>query len=663
MARIASTPGAGTENLVVGKVLILYGTVKAIAEDGTVRLLGPNSPIYANEHVITESDGSVSIQFAGPPVTQLDLGRMTEIVIDEDVYAGVVPEAVSDAAAQAEQIQEALLEGDQPIELEATAAGGGTGAGGGHPTVVFDLTGNEVTPGSGAETTGVNFSTVDTLHGVFDESGGGTPYAYPGVVTLTASETITEAPGQLITYTATVDNPPHDSNLVLTLDNNLTITIPAGETTGSVTATFGGNEDVYVDSGVIPVSIVGATGGNYTSLDASDTASTAVVDTIDTTLVSLTASPALMTEDGATITYTVTLTNEVRVGDDPVTVTFNDLLGAEHTITITGGTTGSVDVTVAESVFEDVYAEDPTGLGKLTAEDISVTGGNYENLMIGAVNTQVTLSDSIDTTTVSLAASPALMTEDGATITYTATLTNAVRVGDDPITVTFNDLLGTEHTITISGGTTGSEVVNVAESVFEDAYAEDPTGLGRLTAEDISVAGGNYENLMIGAVNTQVTLSDSIDTTTVSLAASPALMTEDGATITYTATLTNAVRAGDDPITVTFNDLLGTEHTITISSGTTGAEVVNVAEVVFEDVYAENPAGLGKLTPEDISVAGGNYENLMIGSVNTQVTLSDTIDTVTVGIVANGDEGEGVTVTEAASASFTVSVSQTLDHD
>lgn len=139
MAKIAKA--AGTENQVVGKVFILYGTVKAVSPDGTEPALAPNSPIYVDDHIITGSDGNVSIQFDGPPVTQLDLGRMTEIVIDQDVYAGVAPEVVSEAAAQAEQVQESLLAGDQPIDLEATAAGGATGAGGAHPVVNFALTG------------------------------------------------------------------------------------------------------------------------------------------------------------------------------------------------------------------------------------------------------------------------------------------------------------------------------------------------------------------------------------------------------------------------------------------------------------------------------------------------------------------------------------------
>lgn len=165
MAKIAKA--AGTEHQVVGKVFILYGTVQAVSPDGTVRILAPNSPVYADDHIITGSDGSVSIQFDGPPVTQLDLGRMTEIVIDEDVYAGVTPEAVAESAAEAEQVHQSLLEGDQEIDMEATAAGGSTGAGGGHPVVIFTLDGNEGYITSGADTAAAGSAT--SIDGVIDQ--------------------------------------------------------------------------------------------------------------------------------------------------------------------------------------------------------------------------------------------------------------------------------------------------------------------------------------------------------------------------------------------------------------------------------------------------------------------------------------------------------------
>ena len=132
MATAENTTGVESGNQVVGKVVILYGNVKAISIDGTERVLGPNSPIFAYDRIITESDGRVSIIMDDPVQSQIDVGRMSHIIIDEDIFAGVTAEDVAAAAADIEQIQEALLaEGFDPtVELEAPAAGGSAAAGG-----------------------------------------------------------------------------------------------------------------------------------------------------------------------------------------------------------------------------------------------------------------------------------------------------------------------------------------------------------------------------------------------------------------------------------------------------------------------------------------------------------------------------------------------------
>jgi len=151
---------------VVGKVAILYGHVKAVSADGTVRILKANGLVYADDRIITESDGSVSIILEGTPPIHLDLGRMTEVVLDEDVFGVAGPGVTADAAAEAEAIRQALLAGDQPIQPEAPAAGGEADAGGGHPIVNFSLTGEEVTPTSGAETRGITFAMPDIIKGI-----------------------------------------------------------------------------------------------------------------------------------------------------------------------------------------------------------------------------------------------------------------------------------------------------------------------------------------------------------------------------------------------------------------------------------------------------------------------------------------------------------------
>ena len=74
MAAAKSTTGAQVENQVVGKVAILYGNVKAVSIDGTERVLGPNSPIFAYDRIITESDGRVSIVIDDPAQSQIDIG-------------------------------------------------------------------------------------------------------------------------------------------------------------------------------------------------------------------------------------------------------------------------------------------------------------------------------------------------------------------------------------------------------------------------------------------------------------------------------------------------------------------------------------------------------------------------------------------------------------
>ena len=69
----------------IGKVAIVYGNVKAISQDGVERVLQPNSPIFLMDRVNTGADGAISIVFNDSADTQLDLGRMTDMVIDKSI--------------------------------------------------------------------------------------------------------------------------------------------------------------------------------------------------------------------------------------------------------------------------------------------------------------------------------------------------------------------------------------------------------------------------------------------------------------------------------------------------------------------------------------------------------------------------------------------------
>jgi len=161
----------------VGKVFIIHGTVKAVSADGSERLLTANSPVYANEHIVTGTDGSVSIVFQDHQ-ERFDLGRLSDVVVDEDVYGAA--SGHGDAMVQVEDMQNALQNEnfDPTMQLPAPAAGetGGAGTGGprggGRQVVVFDADQLEVLPDSGAETTGITLDFLDPPPGGVQEPDG-----------------------------------------------------------------------------------------------------------------------------------------------------------------------------------------------------------------------------------------------------------------------------------------------------------------------------------------------------------------------------------------------------------------------------------------------------------------------------------------------------------
>ncbi|MFO7784227.1 MAG: retention module-containing protein, partial [Desulfatiglandales bacterium] len=355
---MAETVGTQTSsaNQVVGKVFILYGKVKAISPDGTERVLSVNSPIFAFDRIVTGDDGSVAIMLDGMPPTQLDIGRMSDIVIDEDVFLAVTDEDVAEATAEAEEILEALLEGEGDIELEATAAGGSADAGGGHPTVVFELTGDEVIPGSGAETTGLTTDDVDPLEGeVEGEEPGPDEEPLPiqaGVATLTSQGSGDEDSGA-VTYTVTMEVAPSvDQAFTFELTNGqvVTVTVAAGALSGSTTLAWGDFEgdagltgypdpDVYLEPDFEQSVVEGTFQGvdstvNYDELTLNDESTPVTIgDTIDTVTATLT-SDGSGDEDSGSVTYTVTVDHAPQADQD---FTFDLTNGQTVTVTVAAG--------------------------------------------------------------------------------------------------------------------------------------------------------------------------------------------------------------------------------------------------------------------------------------------------------------------------------------
>ncbi|KAA8739517.1 LapA family giant adhesin [Pseudomonas koreensis] len=434
-------------------------------------------------------------------------------------------------------------------------------------------------------------------------------------VTLTAGNSVTE--GGQITYTATLTNPAQ-TPVTVTLSNGSTITIEAGQTTGTVNVPTAPN-DVYNNGSTVSTTITGATGGNFENLVPNTTpVVTNIVDSRDTTGLTLTATGSVV--EGGQITYTATLTNPAQT---PVTVTLSN--GSIITIEA-GQTTGTVNVPTAPN---DVYNNGGTVSTTITG----ATGGNFENLVPNITPATTTVTDSIDTTNLSLSATGTVA--EGGSIVYTATLTNPAGT---PVTVT----LSNGSVITIDAGkTTGTVTVPApADDVYKDA--------GQVEVSITGTTGGNFENLVPSTVPAATEVTDTIDTSTVKLTADTSVA--EGGTVTYTATVGAPVTGS--PVTVT----LANGQTITIEVGKTTGTVTTTAP---NDALTGNPP----LTNAITNVSGGNYENLVADQTPVSTTVTDTVDTTNLSLSATGTVAEGgsivytATLTNAAGSPVTVTLS------
>ncbi|WP_322845465.1 immunoglobulin-like domain-containing protein [Pseudomonas sp. B33.4] len=607
---------------VVAIVKSIVGQVFVVSPEGVRRVLVEGDRLFVGDQIDTGLSGAVSLELADGRT--LDLGRETQWSANAPDSSTDLAEATAQAAPSVAELQQAIAAGVDPTTaLDATAAGpsaAGTGgaAGGGHSFVMLDATAGRVDPTIGFPTAGINSAgqaaqnitggqTTDTTTNALRES----------TLSLSATPSITEAGGVLV-YTATLTQAPL-TDLTITLSNGAVIVIPAGSTTGTVNVPLAPNDTVYNDPSQIDVTVTGTTGGNGITVTPPTTpATTQVTDTIDTTTVTLTAGPSVT--EGGQITYTATLTNPAQT---PVTVTLSN----GSTITIGAGqTTGTVNVPTPAN---DVYNNGST----VTTTITGATGGNFENLVPNPTPAVTTITDSIDTTNLTLTATGTVV--EGGQITYTATLTNPAQT---PVTVT----LSNGSTITIEAGqTTGTvNVPTAANDVYNNG--------GTVSTTITGATGGNFESLVPNTTPATTTVTDSIDTTSVSLTATGTVV--EGGQITYTATLTNAAQT---PVTIT----LSNGSTITIEAGkTTGS--VNVPTAA-NDVYNNGSTVSTTIT----GTSGGNFENLVPNTTPATTTITDSIDDTNLSLTATGSVAEGgsivytATLTNPAGTPVTVTLS------
>ncbi|WP_440905422.1 immunoglobulin-like domain-containing protein [Catenovulum sp. SX2] len=437
-------------------------------------------------------------------------------------------------------------------------------------------------------------------------------------VTLNLTGSTTAAEAGSITYTASL-TAPAETAMTLTLSNGAEISIAAGQSSGSVSVAVG--DDVYVgaDSITTTLSLDNVSGGNFENLVlGTNSVTTEVSDTVSDVTLNLTGSTTAA--EAGSITYTASLTAPAETA---MTITLSN--GAEISIAA-GKSSGSVSV----SVSDDVYNGADDVVTTLSLDNVS--GGNFENLVLGTNSVTTEVSDTVSDVTLNLTGSTTAA--EAGSITYTASLTAPAETA---MTITLSN--GAEISIA-AGQSSGSVSVAVSDDVYNGADDVVTT----LSLDNVS--GGNFENLILGTNSVATTVSDVASDVTLNLTGSSTAL--EAGSITYTASLT---APAETAMTITLSN--GAE--ISIAAGQSSG---SVSVAVGDDVYVGADSITTTLSLDNVS--GGNFENLVLGTNSVTTTVSDVATNVTLNLTGSSTALEAGSITYTASLTAPAETAMTL---
>ena len=271
------------------------------------------------------------------------------------------------------------------------------------------------------------------------------------------------------------------------------------------------------------------------AIDATGSTTT-IADTLDTTTV--TVGDASVNEDASSASVAVTLLGHVFTSGETVTVTLGDGTTVEFT------DNGTQNATYGFTADPDSIV-DP-GTAPITAT-VASDAGDIEDASVTAGT--LTVTDSIDTTTITLNATSSI-TEAGGDVIYT------LSGGSDAAgaVITFTDIVGGTQTLTLDAAGNATATVTVAAD--EDSIMD----ASSFTVTDAAVTNaGNLEAAAIDATGSTTTIADTLDTTTVTVG--DASVNEDASSASVAVTLLGHVFTSGETVTVTLGDGTTVEFT------------------------------------------------------------------------------------------------------
>ena len=492
----------------------------------------------------------------------------------------------------------------------------------------------------------------------------------PTITLATSATSIAESSSDTITLTATASQVA-DEDILVTLAttgtgtdgtdysavNGTTITISAGDTTGTKTFTIT-DDSVYEGNETAIIAISAVSGSSALESGTQSVTVTITENETAPTITLATTANSIAESSSDTITLTATAS---QVADEDITV----YLEASGSGTSTDGTDySSINTTIT------IAAGDTTGTTTFTITDDSVSEGNETIIAIisnvsgggasesGTQSVTVTISDD-DSPQITLTSSVSTLAENSST-TVTLTATSSMTSTSD-ITVTLatagTATDGTDYssvngsTITISAGdTTGTKTFTMTN----DSSSE---GDETIITSISGVSGGNAAES--GSQSVTFTIVDDESTPVITLAISATSLAENsGTTVTLTATSSSTSSSN---ITVTLattgTGTDGTDYsavngtTITISAGdTTGTKTFTITD---DSVYEGNETVIVAIS----GVSGGNAVESGTQSVTLTITENDSAPTVTLATSSSSvAENASTTVTLTATTSTTSSL-------
>ncbi|MFA5984395.1 MAG: retention module-containing protein [Methylococcaceae bacterium] len=585
-----------------GTVKTISGVATATDLNGVTRTLQVGDKIALGETIATGLAPGTIILIEFDNGAKLDLAGGSELTLSADLFVAeaqpVLPAGQTEQQALDEvaKIQQALEKGEafDPNQLPATAAGagvvGGVGGNQGHTFVEVNFDNLAATPNSGFATQGIAaaFPQIQPVLNFLITPLAGVPAPNPAVAGTGLSAIVTLNPvnaieGELFFYTASLDTPAL-TDFSITLSNGVVINFAAGSATGTSLAQQVPN-DPYIDPSSTVVGISSSSGGSFSNVDLTSTTTVNIVDSIDTTFVTL--NPVEATENGLAV-YTASVSNPPQT---PFAITLNNGVVINFA---PGASTGS---SAPQPVGNDPYIN----TGSTPISIVSSSGGNFEAVDLSSTSS-LTVSDVNDTTTVTLNSISVL---ENQTIVYSASVNNAPQT-DFSITLTNGVVISFA-----AGSLVGTSLPQPAQG--EDPYLDSQNNLVGIASH----TGGNFE-----AVDTNslalVRIADTIDPTTLSLSATPTL-TEDDTSVTYTASLSNVAET-------LVNVSLSNGAVIIIAAGQSqGSISVPVDNANF---FLD---GTRTITASISNASGGNFEQLSFDpNLIVSTAITDTINPTTV---------------------------------